>query len=222
MELLSSLRNENIIKTVRSKIPVWNMDMSDPSLVSVSEMVSRIIDNRSKSTGIHTQQIANRSMLMSDYYGYSIAEKNQLFLAAALHDIGKLAIPPEVLEKPGKLDENEFNIIKTHVAYTRSILSEMEGIEDITEWAANHHEKLDGSGYPLGKKAEELDFNSRLMACIDIYQAVSEARPYHPRRTHEQSMDVLYTMSKNGKIDSEIVKDMDKVMAPWSGKNVEI
>ena len=220
-DLLISLQNEEIIKTVSRSIPAWTMEINDPALIPFAELISHIIDYKSVSTGIHTQQIANRSWIMSEYYGYDLTEKIQLYLAAALHDIGKLAIPTEVLEKPGKLNHEEFEIIKTHIEITRSLLSAMDWLGPITEWASNHHEKLNGSGYPLSKKLDKLDFNSRLMACIDIYQAVSETRPYHPRRSHAEAMQILKTMADNALIDSGIVKDMDKVMAEWSGKDVE-
>ena len=219
-DMLSSLQNERIIETANNMIPVWTMDMDDPTLVPIAELISHIIDRKSFYTGIHTEQIANRIWIMSEHYGYEMSEKIKLYLAAALHDIGKLSIPIDILEKPGKLNAEEFEIIKSHVSITRTLLSEMEGLELITEWASNHHEKLNGTGYPFGKNTPDLDFNSRLMACIDIYQAVSEDRPYHPRRTHAEAMSILYSMAKEGQIDTEIVKDIDKVMAKWSGENV--
>ena len=218
--MLASLHNEVINETVRSAIPAWNMEIENPALIPFASLVSRIIDFVSKSTGVHTQQIANRSWLMSEYYGYDLSQKMQLYLAAALHDIGKLAIPSAILDKPGKLNDEEYAIIKTHIVHTRTLLSSMDGLGPIIEWASNHHEKLDGLGYPLGKTAADLDFNSRLMACIDIYQAASEKRPYHPQRTHEETMSVLNSMAADGKLDPEIVKDMDKVMAEWSQKEV--
>ncbi|MCL2042567.1 MAG: HD domain-containing protein [Treponema sp.] len=220
-DMLVSLKNENVTETVCRSLPVWNIDIHDPALIPFAALVSRIIDYKSKSTGIHTQQIANRSWLMSEYYSYDLTEKIQMYLAAALHDIGKLAIPTEVLDKPGKLNDEEYKIIQGHIVQTRSLLSEMEGLGPITEWASNHHEKLDGSGYPLRKNAADLDFNSRLMACIDIYQAVSEKRPYHTQRTHDETMAILNEMADNGKIDPKIVKDIDKVMAEWSQRDVD-
>jgi HD-GYP domain-containing protein (c-di-GMP phosphodiesterase class II) len=149
---------------------------------------------------------------MGEYYGYDPAGKARLCLAAGLHDIGKLAIPTEILEKPGRLTDGEFRIIAGHVKKTAELLKDIEGFEDIHAWASNHHEKLDGSGYPLGKKAEELDFNSRLMACIDIYQAVSEERPYHPARDHRSTMEILHDMAGKGAIDENIVRDIDKTL----------
>ena len=220
-ELLASLGDERIVETVNRSVPAWIMDMEDPALVPIAEFIAHIIDYKSAFTRIHTQQIANRAWVIAEHYGYDLTQKIQLYLAAALHDIGKLAVPSEVLEKPGKLNDEEFKIIQTHVVHTRALLSAEEGLGPITEWASNHHEKLDGSGYPLGKTAADLDFNSRLMACIDIYQAVSEERPYHPRRSHADAIAILNSMAEKGKIDPVIVRDMDEMMAPWSGKDVE-
>ena len=210
--MLASLRNEKVAQTACGAVPVWTIDAEDPALVPIAEFIAHIIDYKSAFTKVHTRQIANRAWIMARHYGYDPAQKNQLYLAAALHDLGKLAIPSEVLEKPGRLDDAEFEIIKTHINHTRELLSGAAGLGDIVEWAANHHEKLDGRGYPLGKTGAELDFNSRLMACIDIYQAVSEERPYHPRRSHAETMPILYELADRGGIDPIIVKDMDTVM----------
>jgi HD-GYP domain-containing protein (c-di-GMP phosphodiesterase class II) len=220
-ELLESLGDERIVETVNRFVPAWNMDMEDPALVPIAEFIAHIIDYKSSFTRMHTLQIANRAWIMAGHYGYDLTQQIQLYLAAALHDIGKLAVPSEVLEKPGKLNDGEFKIIQNHAVQTRALLSAEEGLGPITEWASNHHEKLDGSGYPLGKTAGDLDFNSRLMACIDIYQAVSEERPYHPRRNHAEAMVILNIMAEKGGIDPAIVQDMDEVMEPWSGKDVE-
>jgi HD-GYP domain-containing protein (c-di-GMP phosphodiesterase class II) len=125
-----------------------------------------------------------------------------------------------ILEKPDKLTNEEFHIITDHVLQTYELLKNIDGFELICAWASNHHEKLDGSGYPFGKKAVDLDFNSRLMACIDIYQAVSEERPYHPQRNHADTMAILYDMAGKGFIDSGITADLDRYLAVYDGGNV--
>jgi len=219
-DVLESLRDENISQTLDRSLPRWEVDINDPGIIRAAGFISRIIDYKSEFTQKHTSQIANRAWLSAGYYGYDPEEKAALFLAASLHDIGKIATPIGILEKPGKLDDDEFRIIKKHVKNTRDLLSKVPNLELITNWAADHHEKLDGSGYPLGKKADNLDFNSRLMACIDIYQAVSEARPYHDARSHEDTMPILYDMAAKGFIDREIVKDFDSIMAEYSMRDV--
>ena len=118
-----------------------------------------------------------------------------MYLAGALHDIGKAAIGNDILEKPGRLTDEEFSKMKNHAGYTYLILSQAEGMEDIRDWAALHHEKLDGTGYPFGKTADELNRQERIMACIDIYQALME------------------NMVQKGWIDGEITEQIKKCFA---------
>ena len=215
-DTLTSLRDKNINKTAELMLPKWETDIEDESLMRLAGLAAGIIDNKSSFTKKHSVQIANRARLMGDYYGFDSIDCSKMYLAAAFHDIGKLATPNKILDKPGKLTDEEFKIIKDHVRFTYDILCNITGFEDICDWASNHHEKLDGSGYFSGKKAEELDFISRILACTDIYQAISEERPYHPARSHTDTMPILQDMAKKGFLDTYIVKDFDIVMADYS------
>jgi HD-GYP domain-containing protein (c-di-GMP phosphodiesterase class II) len=211
--MLSSLRDYHIAYTADGILPTWEVDMEDQSLFNLAEFISRIIDYKSAFTQRHTSGIASKALCMADYYGFDRETRTEFYLAASFHDIGKLATPSAVLEKQGELTDEEFQIIKKHVFHTWELLKDIKGFERVCEWASNHHEKLDGTGYPFGKKAEALDFNSRLLVCIDIYQAVSEERPYHPGRSHEDTMKILNGMAEKGFIDSRITGDLDKVLA---------
>ncbi|MCL2722125.1 MAG: HD domain-containing protein [Treponema sp.] len=219
-DTILSLSDENINKTAAQLLPVWEAEAQDKVLFRLADLTAKIIDYASVFTRKHSVQIANKAWLMGSYYNFDPTTQAKTYLAAAMHDLGKLYTPTEILEKPGKLDENEFNIIKDHVRGTYDLLSVITGFEDICRWASCHHEKLDGTGYCFGKKAEELDFISRLLTCTDIYQAVCEERPYHPARDHVETMQVLNNMSQKGFIDSSIVKDYDAVMAEYSLKDV--
>jgi HD-GYP domain-containing protein (c-di-GMP phosphodiesterase class II) len=219
-ETLESLRDENIYATLERLLPPWKAPVEDASVIRLASFIAHVIDCKSHFTRNHTEQIANRAWLLSGHYGYAEGERVQLFLAAALHDLGKIATPLSVLEKPASLTGEEFAVIQGHVRYTYDWLNEIEGLGQICRWASAHHEKLDGSGYPLGLRAEELDFNSRLLACIDIYQAVCEERPYHAARSHQEAMPILYDMADKGKIDAKIVQDMDEVMAEYSLRDI--
>jgi HD-GYP domain-containing protein (c-di-GMP phosphodiesterase class II) len=211
-DMLNSLRDANISQTLDCCLPSWELDVTKPGIDGIAGFIGHVIDFKSRFTRKHTSQIADRARLMGKYYNYSQEEQSALYLAASLHDIGKIAIPAAILEKPGKLDHDEFEIIKKHVFYTHEWLSDIPDFDLIKNWAANHHEKLDGTGYSFGKPASELDFNSRLMTCIDIYQAVSEPRPYHEERTHADTIKILYEMADKDSIDKNIVKDIDEVM----------
>jgi HD-GYP domain-containing protein (c-di-GMP phosphodiesterase class II) len=217
---LLSLRDQNIQNTAAAAIPPWVVDVEAKTIFGLAGFMTRIIDYHSVFTRRHSTQIAAKAWFMGEYYGLSREERAEFFLAASLHDIGKLATPTAILEKPGKLTDLEFSIIKEHIRVTWEILKDIEGFETIAAWASNHHEKLDGSGYPFGKKAEDLDRNSRLLACIDIYQAVSEERPYHPGRNHADTMKILHGMADRGQVDAAIAADMDRALLPFNGGDV--
>jgi HD-GYP domain-containing protein (c-di-GMP phosphodiesterase class II) len=219
-ETLLSLHDENITQTAARLMPLWHEEVESETIMGLAGLTAGIIDFKSPFTKKHSVQIANRAWLMSGYYGFETAKRAKVYLAASLHDIGKLSTPNEILDKPGKLTDSEFTTIKNHVKCTYDLLSEITGFEEICRWASTHHEKLDGTGYPFGKNSEELDFIDRMLACTDIYQAVSEERPYHPRRSHEDTMPILWSMADKGFIDYEITKSFDIVMAPFSNMDV--
>jgi len=217
---LLSLRDNVIVKTTEAAFIPWVVNVEAEEIFHLAGFVTRIIDYKSSFTKKHSTQIANKAWFMGEYYKYDFEQQVQLYLAAAFHDLGKLEIPSTVLEKPGQLDDKEFFLIKEHILRTWELLKDIEGFESVCDWASNHHETLTGTGYPFGKKAEELDFNSRLMACIDIYQAVSEERPYHPARNHNDSMQILQQIADSGKIDGGIVKDISIALASYDGKDL--
>jgi len=218
--LIESLRDDVIDETARSVLAPWIVDVEDQVIINLVSFITKIIDYKSVFTKKHSSKIANMAWFMGEYYNYNQEEKAKLYLAAALHDIGKLETPTAILEKPGKLTDEEFTIIKEHVRITWELLKDIDGFEDICKWASNHHEKLNGKGYPFGKNADELDFNSRLMACIDIYQAVSEKRPYHPLRDLNDTLEIMYKMADDGAIDRSIVNDISIAMKPYDGKEL--
>lgn len=120
-------------------------------------------------------------------------------------------ISNDILEKPDRLTQSEYSTMQDHARATYDILSAVRGMEDITLWASLHHEKLDGSGYPFGKTAEELGQNERLLACLDIYQALVEKRPYKDGMPHEAAMAILNGMAARGQLDGDIIGDVDRL-----------
>jgi len=215
-----SLKDDAIRETAETAFTPWIVDMGADSIFGLADFMARIIDYKSVFTQRHSTQIANKAWFMGGYYKYDQVTRTELYLAAALHDIGKLDIPVSILEKPDKLTDEEFLTIKEHVRRTWELFKDIDGFQTISMWASNHHEKLDGTGYPFGKRADELDFNSRLLTCLDIYQAVSEERPYHPGRSHSETMKILRKFADNGEVDVNIVKDINAALAPFNGKDV--
>jgi HD-GYP domain-containing protein (c-di-GMP phosphodiesterase class II) len=220
-EMFSNIKDDKIQETAQKIIPQWEAELRDEIIAGLGDMFARIIDFKSHFTNAHTKRIADAMWLMSGYYGYNHETKRKLYVAASLHDIGKILIPTDILEKPDKLTKEEFAIMKHHMDRTYELLSLIPDCEDIASWAANHHEKLDGNGYPKGKKAAELDFNSRLMACIDIWEALTAHRPYQKIfYNHKQALEIMKEMAANNFIDAAIVADIDKVLAGYDGRDL--
>jgi HD-GYP domain-containing protein (c-di-GMP phosphodiesterase class II) len=221
-KLIASLQDNVIVDTFRAVCPAWEVDASDDIIFHIGEMFGKIIDFKSHFTNTHTKRIANAVYVMGKYYGYDKPTLHKLHLAASLHDIGKMLIPTNILEKPDKLTKEEYIVIKHHMDITYNWLLEIPNFSDGAAWAANHHEKLIGGGYPRGIKASELDFNCRLMACIDIWEALTAHRPYQKTfYNHAQAMDIMKKqMADKQFIDAKITQDVDKVLGEFDGKKI--
>ena len=209
---MDGISNEEAVDRLKATVPVGMCEYSYQEIVDVMDMIAKIIDYKSEFTRLHSIGVARRAFEMGAYMGYSEDMCYRLYIAGALHDIGEMAINNDILEKPSLLTEKEYIYIQTHAYYTWKILSQIDGFEDITRWASFHHEKLDGSGYPFGIGSEKLDDNCRLMACIDIYQALGEERPYKKAMDHDNIIKVMNGLACDGKIDAGVVNEMDKAM----------
>ncbi|KHD37142.1 hydrolase [Clostridium acetobutylicum] len=172
---------------------------------SFAFMISDVIDSKSSFTAKHSRSISNLAFQVSKYVGYSEEKCLKMKIAGLLHDIGKLAIPKSILDKNGSLTDDEFSIIKSHVYYTKIILDSIEDIHDISYWASSHHEKLNGTGYPRHLTASELSEECRIMGVCDIYQALTEDRPYRKGLSHEEAFKILNHMTSDGYICEKAV-----------------
>ena len=209
-ELLSTISGDGCNEVLKELIPDITMDIPTDILKKMSSLFSEITDYKSHFTWRHSLGIAEKAQVMGKFYGYSDELCDKLYIAGALHDIGKLLISNDILEKPGKLTTDEYHKIQNHAMGTWNLLHEIGGLEEITRWAALHHEKLDGSGYPFGLKADSLGKNERLLACVDIYQALVEERPYKAGLSHQEAIDILHKMGNEGQLDDGIINDIDK------------
>ena len=187
-------------------------EYTNEEIHNIAELFAKIVDYKSVYTRDHSSGVAEKAEIMARYYGFDSEKTTRYYFAAAMHDIGKMVIPNDILEKPGKLTDKEFAEMKFHADATFSALSQIKEISDIIEWASNHHEKLNGSGYPRGKTAKELSFEDCLLTCIDIYQALTEKRPYRDRMSHEQAISIMMDSANKGELNGKIVHDMDEVM----------
>lgn len=168
-------------------------------------MMMYMIDFRSESTLIHTITVTSLSKIIATKLGLDEEVVTSIAFSATMHDIGKIATPIEILEKPTKLTPDEMEIMKQHVMVTHDILSCICS-QDVTEMASYHHEKLDGSGYPFGLMADQLSLPVRIVSIADIISALIGARSYKQGFTKEKIIDILQDLARNYKIDSDIVQ----------------
>lgn len=188
----------------------------DPeALLSLSRLICRIIDFKSKFTATHSSGVAATGEALARLAGFSPRKRKMFEIAAYLHDLGKLAIPSEILEKPGKLTEEEWQVMRTHVYYTYQILSQIKAFEEIASWGALHQERLDGSGYPFRYTALDLPPGARIMAVADVFTAVTEDRPYRKGMSRDAAIRELRDMVSHGELDGSLVdllvKHYDKI-----------
>lgn len=214
------LRTGDFEKELWQMVPRKKVSLDWQSLKNIADFYARIVDYKSPFTSTHSMGVAEKAAELARYKGYDQLDVEKMYLAGALHDIGKMAIGNDILEKPDVLTDVEFKKMQNHAAYTYMILSEVDDFEDIRDWAAFHHEKLNGKGYPFGKTAQELNDPERAMACIDIYQALTEKRPYKDGFSHEKTCDILDSMAQKGYVDADIAYQIRDCFGSTSSKQV--
>jgi len=204
------LRGRSSRILLRDILPDQTTEYDDAEVSGIAALFAHIVDYKSHFTCTHSIGIAEKVRSMAESYHFDHEMQTRLYLAGALHDIGKCSIPNSILEKPDRLTPEEFQRMQQHALMSWQILDRIENFADIRDWAALHHEKLNGKGYPFGKTAQELNFNDRLMGCIDVYQALTESRPYREGMTHSAALAVMRDMAGGGFIDAGIVEDINR------------
>lgn len=186
--------------------------LTDSEVKKVIVLLARLIDNKDVSTRRHSQRVAKIAVKICETLKLDAEQKSKVEFASILHDIGKLAIPAKILNKPGKLSEHEFLLIKSHPFYTYKLFANVNGMDDIARWAGYHHEKLDGSGYPFKVKKENLDLEARIIQVADITAALLEKRSYRRPLLKKETLEILNREAKNNKIDADIVKIAEQIV----------
>ena len=142
------------------------------------QAIARTIDAKDEYTNGHSIRVSFYSKLIAENMGMEQDEIENIYYIALLHDIGKIAIPDSILNKPGRLTEEEFKVMKSHTTRGAEILKGISTIPQIIEGAKSHHEKYDGSGYPEGLKGEEIPLVARIICCADCFDAMASKRVY--------------------------------------------
>lgn len=185
--------------------PFRHSTITYDNLFSIASLFRHIIDFKSRFTATHSTGVAESAVLLSRTFGLTDIEVAQMEIAGYFHDLGKLAIPNSILEKPGKLTRDEFAVIRQHTYFTYTVLNTIGGLDQIAEWAAFHHEKLNGSGYPFHIPGKKMNIGARIMAVADIFTALSEDRPYRKGMERNQIEEILKSETDRNSLDRGIV-----------------
>ncbi len=150
--------------------------------------MSRIVESRDPYTAGHEQQVARIACIISEKLLLPVDRVEAIRIAGQLHDIGKIAVPSEILTKPGRLSPLEMEMVKTHCRNAYDILKAIEFPYPVAKIILQHHERMDGSGYPQGLKGEDILLEARIIACADVIEAISSHRPYRPAMDIDTAM----------------------------------
>lgn len=197
------LVNQHKADIIRRRFGAHQVSLDLDSLYALARVLARIIDYRSPFTVAHSSGVAATAKALAMRLGMTPRRARLIGIAGYLHDIGKLAVPPEILDKQGKLSAAEMLVIKQHPYHTHQILAMVPGLETINTWASLHHERLDGNGYPFHTR--DIPFGARIIAVADIFTAITEHRPYRMGMQRTQALEILDRLVQEKAIDGEVV-----------------
>jgi len=160
-------------------------------MLGILTALTRSIDAKSRWTAGHSERVTRYTMMIGWRLGLSDEVMDNLIVSAVLHDIGKIAVPEAILDKPGRLTEEEFSIIRGHPAAGAGIIRDIPSYENILSGIMYHHERWDGKGYPEGLRGESIPLFARIIAVADVYDAITEDRPYRKAMTKEEVTDFI-------------------------------
>ncbi len=184
---------------------VDSLNLTTEDLIRYLKMIIYSMEFKSPVTMLHSVNTTTISVFLGEKLNLSKETLEKLYYSALLHDVGKIAIPETILEFAGKLDNDKLIIMRTHSSYTEEIL---EGLfdQDVIDYAINHHEKLDGSGYPKGLTAKDLTVEMRIVAIADIASALISKRSYKGKYDWAKTISILREMAEQNQIDVGIVE----------------
>lgn len=184
--------------------PINELPIDIDGLKDICLLIAKIVDTYSSFTASHSIMVGEISCLLATYMHLPEEECKKIEIAGYLHDIGKINIPLDILEKQGELTPDELRHVREHSYMTGEILSAFSELGEIINWAANHHEKLDGSGYPLHLNQDYLQLPDRIIAIADIFTALTEDRPYRVAMRYQDALQLIENDVINGALDKDV------------------
>ncbi|WP_305764608.1 HD-GYP domain-containing protein [Azoarcus sp. DD4] len=188
----ATLGSLDIVRDVLALEPATHVvTLDDDYLDDIATAFGQVVDSKSPYTSGHSARVALYTDLMAETMGMDGERRRWLRRGALLHDIGKLGVSNSILDKPGKLDEDEWAAVKAHAAYTEAILGRITAFAELARVSGAHHERLDGKGYPRGLMASEISQETRIITCADIFDAITAERPYRGAVPIPRTLEIM-------------------------------
>jgi HD-GYP domain-containing protein (c-di-GMP phosphodiesterase class II) len=172
--------------------------LDEDYLDQIADGFGRVVDSKSPFTAGHSQRVGHYADCIAAELGMTAERRRWLKRGALLHDVGKLGVSNTILDKPGRLDADEWTAVQRHAAYTEAILGRITQFAELARVAGAHHEKLDGSGYPRGLLAEQITLETRIITTADIFDAINAERPYHPATPVDRTLEIMRSSLDSG------------------------
>ena len=190
----------------------------DEQAKSVVLSLARSIEAKDSLADGHSDQMAQYAVQLGESHGLQEHELQELRIACLLHDVGKVAVPDNILLKPGPLDAEEMEIVKQHPVVGENICAPLRSFRSILPVIRHHHERMDGSGYPDGLRGEQIPVQARILQIADIYDALTTDRPYRVALTAEEALQILHHEAASGWLDASLVREFSRTRR--SGENL--
>jgi putative nucleotidyltransferase with HDIG domain len=181
---------------------------------------ARAVEAKSPYTHGHAERVTEYALQLADHLAVAEEEREILRQGALLHDIGKISIPDAVLNKPGSLSPDEYDLIKQHTIQGVRIIEPLRTLREAVPLIRWHHERLDGKGYPDGLRAAEIPHLVRILSVADVYDALSSLRPYRSAIPHAACLSILRKNALEGGLDPELVEPFCAVVEPASAPSM--
>lgn len=202
--------NEYLMEWVESSS---EEEFSFNDLKEIAMMFAAIVDAKSEFTSEHSIGVATLSRYLAQQFELPQKTCEKVELAGLLHDLGKLRVADEILNKPAKLDAEERLVMNRHGFDSDMVLRRIKGFREIAHIASLHHETLDAKGYPYSLDASQIPFEARIIAVADIFQALIQNRPYRDGLSMDRAYEIILEMGKSGKLDMDVIAKLKEHLA---------
>ena len=207
LELLAAVGNQAGIALHRARL----VTEVERLFLDVMKAIASIIDAKDGYTHKHSERVAAFGVRLAHQLGFDADTRAVVELSGLLHDVGKIGVPDAILDKPGKLTDDEYSVIKKHPEHTHAILARVGCFAPIADLASSHHERLDGRGYHRGRRQGELSQQARIICVADICDALRQARPYREGLSTERIIEILRGDTRTG-LDMDCVNALEDVL----------